>query len=161
MAINKSYPIERSKPDESSASAYLRAGRVSLHGYCLTNIGGLACEPYISLDAGVSDSELGSALLRILAESRTAPIPDDLKAEQKKILSNAGVKSWSKLAEGVSCSVSQRSAEISILPTRSEGRGFMHLPELAIRIPGGSTPEQVGKALRDGFQRCTRESPER
>jgi hypothetical protein len=158
MAIDKSYPIAKVRPDEASASAYLRTGRVSLHGHCLTNIGGLACEPYTSLDAGVSDIELGSALLRVLSDSRATPIPYDFKAEQKKVLSNAGVRSWSKLAEGVSCSVSQKSDEISILPCRSEGRGFMHLPELTIRISGGSTPEQVGEALREGFQRCTHES---
>ena len=158
MAIDKSYPIKKVNPDESSASAYLRAGRVSLHGHCLTNIGGLACEPYMSLDAGVSDSELGSALLRVLAESRATPIPYDFKAEQKKVLSNAGVRSWSKLADGVSCSASQKPHEISIMPTRSEGRGFMHLPELTIRIPADSTSEQVGKALREGFQRCTHDS---
>ena len=118
----------------------------------------MACEPYLSLDAGVSDGDLGSALLSVLAESRTTPIPYDFKAEQKKVLNNAGVRSWSKLAEGVSCSVSQKPDEISILPTRSAGRGFMHLPQLTIRVLGSSTPEQVGKALREGFKRCAHES---
>ena len=155
MAIDKSYPIAKVKPDEASASAYLRAGRLALHGHCLTNIGGLACEPYLSLDAGVSDAELGSALLRVLAESRLTPIPYDFKAEQKKVLSIAGVRSWSKLGESASCSVSQNSHEISILSTCSDGHGFAHKPELTIRIPGSSTPEQIGRALREGFQRCT------
>jgi hypothetical protein len=155
MTISKSYPIEKAKPDESGASAYLRAGHLSLHGHCLTNIGGLACEPYVALDAGVSDGELGTILLRVLAEARVAPIPYDFKAEQKKVLSNAGVRSWSKLGEAASCSVSRNSHEISILPTCSDGHGFAHRPELTIRIPSNSTPEQIGQALREGFKRCT------
>ena len=147
--------VERWKPEQTHASAYLRAGRIILHGDCLTTIGGLACDPYLSMDASASDDEVGAALLRVLAEARLKPVPTDYKAEQKKILRTAGVRSWSKLSEGVCCSITQKPHEISILPTRSEGRAFMHVPELTIRIAEASTPERVGRALREGFQRCT------
>jgi hypothetical protein len=147
--------VERWKPEQTHASAYLRAGRVILHGDCLTTIGGLACDPYLSMDASASDAEVGAALLRVLAEARLTPVPTDHKAEQQKILRTAGVRSWSKLSEGGCCSVTQKPQEISILPTRVEGRAFMHMPDLTIRVATDSTPEQVGRALREGFQRCT------
>jgi len=103
-----------------------------------------------------SDAEVGSALLGVLTEARIAPIPTDHKAEQQqRILHAAGVRSWSKLTDGVCCSVTQKPHEVSILPTRSESRAFMHMPELTVRIPADSTPEQIARALREGFQRCT------
>lgn len=147
--------VERVKPDQSCATAYLRAGRITFHGDCLTTIGGLACGPYQSMDATASDTEVGSALLGVLAQARITPVPTDPKAEQQRILHAAGVRSWSKLTDGVCCSVTQRPHEVSILPTRSESRAFMHMPELTIRVPADGTPEQVGRALREGFQRCT------
>jgi hypothetical protein len=147
--------VERWKPEQSHASAYLRADRIVLHGDCLTTIGGLACDPYLSMDASASDAALGAALLRVLADARVTPVPTDHKAEQQKILRTAGVRSWSKLSDGVYCSITQTPQEISILPTRCEGRAFMHMPELAVRIAPDSTSEQVGRALREGFQKCT------
>src|SRR2546430_1126581 len=84
--------------------------------------------------------------------TRVTPVPTDHKTEQQKILRTAGVRSWSKLSEGVSCSVTQKAHEISILPTRREGRAFMHVPDLTIRVATNSPPEQVGRALREGFQ---------
>ena len=147
--------VERWKPEQTHASAYLRAGRVILHGDCLTTIGGFACDPYLSMDASASDADVGASLLHVLADARVTPVPTDLKAEQQKILGTAGVRSWSKLSEGVCCSVTQKPQEISILPTRRERGSFMHMPELTVRIAADSTPEQVGRALREGFQRCT------
>jgi hypothetical protein len=146
--------VERWKPEESGASAYLRCGRIILRGNCLTTIGGLACDPYLSMDAGASDAEVGAALLRVLAEARVTPVPTDHKAEQQKILRTAGVRSWKKLGEGVCCSVTEKPHEISILPSHSNGRGFAYLPDAIIRIAAGCAPEQVGRALREGFQRC-------
>lgn len=147
--------VERWKPERSHASAYFRADRIILHGDCLTTIGGLACDPYLSMDASAPDGDVGAALLRVLAEARVTPIPIDHKAELQKILRTAGVRSWSKLSEGVCCSVTEMPQEISILPTRRETRSFMHVPELTVRVAPDSTPEQVGRALKEGFHRCT------
>jgi len=147
--------VERWKPEQSHASAYFRADRIILHGDCLTTIGGFACDPYLSMHAGVSDAEVGAALLRVLADARVTPVPTDHKAEQQKILRAAGVRSWSKLSKRVCCSVTQKPQEISILPTRREGGAFMHMPDLTVRVAADSTPEQVGRDLREGFQRCT------
>jgi hypothetical protein len=147
--------VERWRPEQPHASAYLRADRIILHGDCLTTIGGLACDPYLSMDASASDADVGASLLRVLADALVTPVPTDHKAEQQKIPRTAGVRSWTKLSEGVCCSVTRESQEISILPTRVQGRAFMHMPDLTIRIAAGSTPEQVGRALREGFQRCT------
>ena len=147
--------VRRRKPEESSAGAYLRGDRIILHGYCDTNIGGLACEPYRTVEAGVSDADLGAALLGVLEEARTVPVPSDRKAEQEKLVQGTGVRSWGDLSRGaIHCSVTQTPAEISILPTAEEDGGFTHVPEETVRVAAASTPEQIGKALRDGFQRC-------
>ncbi len=147
--------VERWKPEQANACAYLRSGRIILHGTCLTTIGGLACDPYLNMDASASDGDVGVSLLRVLADARLTPVPTDHKVEQQKIPKTAGVRSWSKLSEGVYCSITQKPAEILILPSNSESRGFSHLPDLTIRIAPDCTPEQVGRALREAFQRCT------
>lgn len=146
--------VERWKPEQSQASAYLREGRIVMHGDCLTTIGGLACEPYLSMDEGASDPEVGAALLGVLAEARITPIPTDHKSEQRKILQAAGVRSWTRLSEGVHCSVVQEPSGISILPSRRESRAFMHIPELTVRVHSGSDPAEVGRALKAAFQKC-------
>ena len=86
--------VERWKPEQTHASAYLRAGRIILHGDCLTTIGGLACDRYLGMDASASDADVGASLLRVLADARLTPVPTDHKAEQQKILRTAGVRSW-------------------------------------------------------------------
>jgi hypothetical protein len=155
MAINTASPVTKIKPDESRVRVYLRAGRLSMHGYCLTNIAGFVCEPHVTLNAEVPDSELGTVLLRALTEARLAPIPNAPKVQLKKALSNVGVTSWAKLGEAARCSVSMTPEEISISPTCSAGRGLAHKKELTIRISSSSTPAQIGQALREGFKRCT------
>ena len=62
----------------------------------------------------------------------------------------AGVQSWNKLSEGVSCSITQTPQGISISPSRREGHTFMGMPkELTICLPADSTPEQIGRGLRE------------
>ena len=148
--------VTRVNPRQSSATAYLRAGRIIFHGVCLTTIGGLACDPYLNLDAAASDVELGSTLLDVLSKAHIATVPTNCKEEQKKILRTAGVRSWSKLSEGaVCCSVRKDPDVISVLPTRSAGKAFLDLPDLIVRVSASSTPVEIGRSLRDGFQKCT------
>jgi hypothetical protein len=147
--------FERWKPERTHATAYLIARRIVLHGDCLTTRGGFACEPYLSIDARVSDAQIGAALVRVLAEARVAPVPTDYKALMEKIVGTDNVRSSSNLSKGVCCSVVQLHGEIWILPTRREGRAVTQVLELKARIPENSEPEQVGRALRDGFRRCT------
>ena len=146
--------VERWKPERTHATAWLLARRIILHGDCLTTIGGFACEPYRSIYERVSDAELGAALLRVLAEARLIPVPDDIKAVSEKIVRSANIRLGSELGKCACCSVVQNQSEIWILPTRREGRDFTQMLELTVRIPTNSTPEQVGRALRDRFQRC-------
>jgi hypothetical protein len=147
--------FERWKPERTHATAYLIARRIVLHGDCLTTRGGFACEPYLSIDARVSDAQIGAALVRVLAEARVAPVSTDYKALMEKIAGTDNVRSRSILSKGVCCSVVQLHGEIWILPTRREGRAVTQVLELKARIPENSEPEQVGRALRDGFRRCT------
>src|SRR3982751_2242229 len=109
--------IERWKPERTHASAYLIARRIVLHGVCLTTNGGFACEPYLSIDARVSDTQVGAALIRVLEEARVATVP-------KIVGTDENVRSWSNLSKGVCCTVVEMHGEIWILPTRLEGRVF-------------------------------------
>ena len=141
--------IERWEPERAHATAYLIARRIVLHGVCLTTTkGGFACEPHLSIDARVSDKQVGAALMRVLEEARVAPAP-------KIVATDENVRSWSNLSKGVCCTVVQMHGEIWILPTRLEGRVFTPVLELKVPIPENSSPEEVGRALRDGFRRCT------
>jgi hypothetical protein len=160
MVVDEPNKVERWQPENSSASAYLRGGRIMLHGDCITTIGNIACEPYLTLPATSGDEEIGAKLLMVLAAAKVAEPPADvkayLKAQQKKILAAAGVRSWVKLSESTTyCSVLMKPQEMSITPSRNDGRGFGFLPaELTVKLPSGSTPDRVGQALREGFSRC-------
>ena len=149
--------VERRRPDESSAGAYLRLKNIILHGICITNIGGLTCAPHKSLTVTVSDEILGNTILTVLAEAKNAAIPSDLKTELQKISEAAGVRSWSTFRQKASyCCVCFTPKEISILPSKYERGAFLFLGKDAdIHISSISTPEQVGRALREGFSRCT------
>jgi hypothetical protein len=150
------HTIERWKPERTHATAYLIARRIVLHGDCLTTSGGFACEPYLSIDARTSDAEIGAALVRVLAEARVATVPTNYKELMEKTVgTDENVRLLSNLSKGVCCSVVQMHGEIWILPTRREGRAVTQVLELKVRIPESSTPEEVGRALRDGFRRCT------
>jgi hypothetical protein len=89
----------------------------------------------------------------------TTPLPTELSSFKNiwaEGLKSVGVSSTKKLAEGaVNCSVGMKPDHFSILPTKRERSAFMHLPDLTIKLPIDSSPEQIGKALRDGFSRCT------
>jgi lipoate-protein ligase A len=156
MSTNRQIQAERWKPDESAAAAYLRADKIIIHGSCVTTIGDLACEPCLAISAAVADTELGAALLQVLAAAKIAEPPRDLKIEGQKILATAGARSWKQFTDsGVYCYVGMTPQQIAILPTRKERQAFFHVPEQAIKLSVGSTPEECGKSLREGFSRCT------
>jgi hypothetical protein len=157
----KSFAIERVKLEESCAGAYLRAGKILLCGTCITNYGGLDCGPFRSLDATASNAEVGTALLSILAAARTTPVPADLKQDLKQarqeLLCLAGVRSSTRFNDGAAhCNIWQTPSDISINPSQNDGRGFSFLGKsFSLRLSTASEPEQIGKALREGFSRCT------
>ena len=146
--------IERWKPERTHATAYLLSSRIFMNGDCLTTRGGFACAPYLNISASASDAQIGAALLRVLAEALVAPLPPDFEALERKIARSENVRTWSNSNKGLCCSVVQMHGEIWILPTRREGRTVTQVLKLKVRIPENSTPEQVGRALRDGFRRC-------
>jgi len=155
------FAVERVKLEESCAGAYLRAGKILFCGSCITNYGGLDCGPCRSLDATASDAEVGTALLSILAAARTTPVPADLKQDLKPVRQElfrlAGVRSSAKFNDGAAyCNIWQTPSDISINPSHNEGRGYSFLGRgSSIRLSTASEPEQIGKALRVGFSRCT------
>lgn len=154
--LSPSFTPKRVKPEELTASAYLRPNMIVLHGVCQTNQGGFNCEPYRIFENTISDLTLGTELIRVLKEAGTTPVPENLIDEQKKIFSTCKVRSWSALCENAfNCHIAQTSQQISFLPTKREGRGFNHLPDLIIRIGATSPPEEIGRALRRCFQACS------
>ena len=148
--------VERKQTDESSASAFLRENRIILHGNCITNCGATICEPYENISATVSVGVLGSLLLRVLTDARTAPFPDNDKAECKKFFRAAGVRSWRNLYQGaLNCSIWFTPKQITIYPGRRQKGGYVCTnDDLVLTIPSISTPEQIGGVLREGFSRC-------
>lgn len=146
---------ERINPDESSATAYLRADAIILHAQCPTNMGGLACLPCRRLPLPVTDDILGTSSLAILGEAITVPVPVDHKAELKRILQHAKITSWRKLiVESASCSIRSTPASLTITPSQRQGSASHHLPELAIELATPTAPAEIAQALRTAFQRC-------
>lgn len=157
MLFGRIFNAKRSKPRNAAACAYLRKGKLLLHGSSVTQIGNLDCPPYQLLPGEIPDEQLGAALRETLSIARTAPPPDDLAAERQKLFATAKVRSWKQFNDGaVYCHVGMTPGEITIIPSRNEGRGFSHLPDQGITLPATSTPHQLGAALRDGFSRCAR-----
>jgi hypothetical protein len=146
--------IERWKPERTHATAYLLSSRIFINGDCLTTIGGFICAPYLNISASASDAQIGAALLRVLAEARVAPLPTDFEALKRKIARSENVQTWSNSNKGLCCSAVQMHGEIWILPTCRYGQTVTQVLKLKVCISENSTPEEVGRALRDGFRRC-------
>jgi CDI immunity protein len=119
----------------------------------------LGCAPFAVLTASESAKAVGEALLQVLKDAMRAPIATglgDTNSEWLKGLREIGFASANKLSyQAVCCSVTMTTKSFSILPTKRERRAFLHLPGLTITLPIDSSPEHIGKALRDGFSRCT------
>lgn len=148
---------KRDKPDATAASVYLCGSRIVLHGSCITNIGQLACEPCRVLEATSTDAMLGETLKAILAAAKIAPVPMDSKAEGRKILQAAGVKSWRKLYEcDATCMIWATSDQVSISPTKRWSRdAFVGLgAESEVIVSAECNTAELGNALRLGFSRC-------
>lgn len=147
---------ERISPDESHASAYLRADALIFHACCPTNMGCFACLPCRRLPLPLTDAALGTSLHEHLEEALTVPVPPDRKAEIKSILQHAKVSSWRKLiVESASCKIVKTPASLTITPTRRDGATSHHLPDLALILSPTATRVELAQALRTTFQRCT------
>ncbi|HEY2584309.1 MAG TPA: contact-dependent growth inhibition system immunity protein [Tepidisphaeraceae bacterium] len=156
MLFGRIFNAKRWKPQNAAACAYLRKGKLLLHGSSVTQIGNLDCPPYQLLPGEISDEQLGAALLEILSIAKAAPPPSDLAAERQKLFATAKVRSWKQLNDGAAyCHIGMTPSEITLIPTRNEGQGFSHLPDQGITLPAACTPKQLGAAVRDGFCRCT------
>jgi hypothetical protein len=151
-----SFAPKRVKPEELTASAYLRPSMIVLHGACNTNQGGFNCEPYRTFETAISDPMLGTKLLHVLKEAGAMPVPANLKDEQKKIFSACKVRSWAALCKNAKhCQITQTPVQFSFLPTQRNGQTFNHLPDRIIRIGADSSPEEIGTTLRHCFQICS------
>ena len=154
MITSGALKVERWRPEESAAAAYLRRNHILLHGSCITTIGQFACEPYLTLDTKASDQQIGTALLSVLAAALVAS-PPDLAAEREKIFAAAGVRSWKRFYAGTRhCFVSATPERITIGPSMLKRGAFVGLRDADIILDTPVSPEQLGGALRVGFSRC-------
>lgn len=147
----------RVKPDETSAAAFLFDERIVLHGICITNMGGLACEPCQAVSSTVPDADLGIALATVLAGAKTAAVPDNTKESNQKLLKTVGFKSWRKLyGDAAHCSIWASPARITITPsTHYHKSAFTYLgEETVVSLSSDCAANELGQALRLGFYRC-------
>ena len=146
--------IERWRLQDSAAAAYLRRDHILLHGTCITTIGGFDCEPYLTLPTSVLAEQLGAVLLSVLAAAQIA-VPPELPAERRKIFAVAGVRSLKKLYdEARYCSIYATPQRITISPHTLERGAFVGLRDREVIVDSPTPPEDLGRALTEGFSRC-------
>ena len=107
----------------------------------------------------VSDSELGRALLQVLAAGKDG-VPHKSWEESKKneantpILRAAGVKGWRTFYKNCrSCSISKCTDKLEFLPMRLRGSGAEGIGEEEFFLPADSSLEEIGRAVRRCLER--------
>ena len=139
-----------------SANISQRRGQIIVHPWAFTTMGVLvASEPYRVLSGGVSNEDLGDAVLRALAEAGETilhPAQDQWDAVSQSFLNAAGVASWRAYMKGArSCDADRSGDDIVIKPSRNDGRGFEGIKGAEVRIPNNSVAEVVGRAARQAL----------
>lgn len=142
-----------------NAAIYLRRGKYLLQPYFQATSGiHLGGEPVTVLESHVADEELGRGLLQALSASKTGvPLPADWSQVVRHEQLAAGVRSWASFVRGTSyCSAERDDSRIHLLPSRNAGsrEGFIHLPAVALSLERGTSPAQLGVAIRAALMRC-------
>jgi hypothetical protein len=136
------------------AEALLRNRGAVIHAVCVTDGGGGACLPCMTLEPPFSDDDLGAAVRDILTASAAAPLPDDFERESRKVLKAAGVSSWRRLSEGaVCCSISAHDGRIFVTPSQRNAGSFIHLSSGIVEIAADAEAETFGVAVREAWSR--------
>jgi len=136
------------------AEAFLRNRGAVIHAVCVTDGGGGACLPCVTLEPPFSDRDLGAAVRNILMASAAVPLPDDFDREAQKVLKAAGVSSWRRLSEGaVCCSISAHDGRIFMTPSTRSGSSFVYLSTGIVEVAEDAGPESMGVAVREAWSR--------
>lgn len=122
-------------------------------------------QPIVVLDAQLPVPEIGLALLRALAGSKTGysePPPQiELEATIHNLVQTAGVHFFEQFMQQTQhCVVGRYEAVIEIVPTHKGGpqdetEGLQFLLTKSILVEAEALPEQLGQALLQGFAACT------
>jgi hypothetical protein len=134
------------------ATAYRRAQKLYIHASSKTTDGvWIFQSPCIALGDSCSDFDLGAAVSRALAESRTGvPHPLTFKGLIDPLLLEASVKSWTTFSKGTTCAEIERTeGSVAIVPTRNLGssEGFAPRTERTVIVDNGALSD-VGATLR-------------
>lgn len=119
----------------------------------------LETAPNQKLPGEVESEAFGKAIIQALEASRDSiPHPTDWKTDRfKPMLELAGVKSWSALVKGTaSVLVSSDESGFTIEPCKNEGPrdGYSFLPHKNLSLTAGSTPKQIGEAVKRAITLC-------
>ena len=149
------------------AGAYRRANLILIHASARTLPGFLVnSPPWIGLPADARNTEIGEAVRTALAGYRDGdPVPDyrsaDWKALRQARHRAAGVTSErAYMTDSAYLSLCEENGILRITPCRNGGsrgehKGFQFLPNLELRTQPNPDSEAVGRAVREGWSRCT------
>jgi len=119
--------------------------------------GGINTEPYIKLEASVSNDDLFKNLMKVLDSSKMGVSrPKDFDKSLKQYLNAVGLKDHEDLYKNSVCvTVVNRDGTISFFPSRNEGMkgGFAILAKDKIEISEKNDSTEITKALLDAFEK--------
>jgi len=138
-----------------------RCGAYQKNGHCRihstnTTVSGIPRISVPGYDVDLTSDITVATTLRIcLANCRTGyPDLTDFKSDSNGMLDDYGVTSWKEFVKN------RKSITIDLLddilvfrPKSNQGihGGYAGIPELILRLPADSSPEQIGQAFRECF----------
>jgi hypothetical protein len=145
------------------AAAYRRNDGTYFHSSSLTESGfWVSTAPFLKVKLGSPLAALGETAITVLGASRES-IPDLRRDEWSHVfdpmLELAGVTSWEAFKRtAVDLSLESKGGRIRVIPGRDLGpdEGFEQIPEKAVELSAGATPEDVGAAIEEAVARCER-----
>jgi hypothetical protein len=124
----------------------------------MTEGGGINTEPYIRLDASVTNDDLFKNLMTVLDASKMGVArPKDFDKSLKQYLNAVGLRDHEDLYKDSVCvNVVDRNGTVSFFPSRNEGMkgGFAILAADKVEIPEKSSTDEIVQALLKAIEKC-------
>jgi hypothetical protein len=124
----------------------------------MTEGGGINTEPYIRLEASVSNDEMFKSLITVLEASKTGVSrPKNFDKSLKQYLNAVGMRDHGELYKDSLCvTVVNKDGTVTFFPSRNEGvkGGFATLPADKVEIPEKSDANVMVKALLKALEKC-------
>jgi hypothetical protein len=140
------------------ALAYKKRTGLFLHSCSRTTIGvWIATEPFIKVDINETLAGRGQAVLLVLTAS-SEPLPHPKQEEWGKVfepmLKLAGATSLTAFEKDAACCRLEIDGEDLCLIPHRKRKGYLEIPDRAIKIQRVSSEATIGAALDDAFARC-------